>query len=243
MDTLLTFLLAVGPSLESLSLTCLRPVIPIDAILRSCPNLEQLSLEGTIIDIEFNFREYQLQRGALAEVAPLNLLDIDQISLSLCSPNSLLASSVRRLRVRYANPGRAPAEYVYRGFESDLKPYVDILEMNSNLEYFNIAVGVEYAQYATTFRKYHQPLPRVKLPLPTESKLAFLSIFPTSPVSVGVKKKRVVEDSNNRLLSCELSPDVLSTIFVFAAVPVLREVYFFSVNGDPQERALQLVKF
>lgn len=90
-----------------------------------------------------------------------------------------------------------------------------------------MARGSQYEKYLARFRQYHHdPIPRAREPLSTKQKLAFLSVFspPRSPVEPDRKKVRGM--TAHPLHGVKLNEKTLCSIFAFAALPELRQVFF-----------------
>ncbi|KAG7386887.1 hypothetical protein PHYPSEUDO_015092 [Phytophthora pseudosyringae] len=117
-DGLYNFLVAVGPSLKFLTLDTSNIEFDGNAVIRSCPNLEELSLcGGDMVDVRFDF--------------------------------------------------------------AGLRAFLEMLEDNKLLEYLDIIVPFEHFIYLDDFRGHHlKPIDR-SLILAMESKVAFLSVFPS----------------------------------------------------------------
>ncbi|KAF1772962.1 hypothetical protein GQ600_5839 [Phytophthora cactorum] len=76
--------------------------LSVPSILRSCPNLSELSLSGDMVDIQLILNQSHPIRQSRREFR-LNLDLIVSISRSLSNTSNLLSKSVRQLRVRPIN--------------------------------------------------------------------------------------------------------------------------------------------
>lgn len=185
-------------------------------VLNSCPDLREVSLfTGTDMDISLNFDDYRNKCQSLPE---LNLMwgdDAQSLVESLADANNPLSTCIRRLRINTMfldNLGEDPAPLMESLFST--------LDVNHNLEYLELVGNSTYRQYQDTLRKYHlEPLHRVREPVSTECKAAFLSV--TATTRRGHPKR-----SRTALTLPDLNQSVLRIIFSFAAVPVARQVYF-----------------
>ncbi|KAL3664401.1 hypothetical protein V7S43_010726 [Phytophthora oleae] len=232
-DGLPNFLAIVGPSLKSLTLDISEVEIGANAVIRSCPNLEEvLLMGGALVDIRFNFSEFRAQNESVPEL-PVEWDNVSALVNHLSNPNSALAKCVRRLRIYRIDdvPGVVVlgAGYNRPAAQGGLRALLDMLKVNTSLEYLDVKVSFSSGHflYLDEFRPHHlQPIDRF-LKLPTETKAAFLSVFST-------RRKAGQEEARERRMSrvnhavrplVQLDQHVLSTISAFAAPPVLREVY------------------
>ncbi|KAF1786557.1 EGF-like domain, extracellular [Phytophthora cactorum] len=95
-------LAAIGTSLNVLTLKVHNMELSVPSILRSCPNLSELSLSGDMVDIQLILNQSHPIRQSRREFR-LNLDLIVSLSRSLSNTSNLLPKSVRRLRVRPIN--------------------------------------------------------------------------------------------------------------------------------------------
>lgn len=227
------FLVAVGPLLRSLKLASLTTEPDLNMVFRSCPYLEDLTLCGGLVDVQLDFRGARFQRSSNKTFTFVDWHDIPSLSGALIDSNNPVSKCVRRLHVRLTNASnrwrREFRGYRTCGFENDLRPLLEILEANRNLEFLEVHVRESsgYAKHTSKFREYHlEPIARVLRPLSIESKIAFLSVFTdqSEPNQSG-QKKRYRNSSPGRAFR-ELNLETLSDIFAYAATPVLRQVYF-----------------
>lgn len=207
---------AVGPYLKSLTLSGPRMRLDENKILKSCPKLEKLSLCGGLVDVQLDFTGYVGSR-----VLPTcHWHNVAAMAHDLSDPSSPLTKCVRRLRVRLTDQwdgwGTASGGYESAGFDSDLKPLLDMLQVNQSLELFELNVRPQYQIYRDEFKRYDlQPINRASR-LSMEMKLAFLSVL------LSRKPSRACSE----IPPWQLNQDVLYNIFAFASPPVLRHVYF-----------------
>ncbi|KAL3670235.1 hypothetical protein V7S43_004548 [Phytophthora oleae] len=241
-DGLQNFLAAIGPSLKRLTIN------PSDVdledsnlITQHCPNLEELSLcGGGTVDVRLNFSEFGVTNLTIPEL-PLDWDDVATLANALAVPDSPLAKCVRRLRVRlidhWAAWGIIVADNNNRpAFQAGLRALLDMLGVNKTLEYLDVIVPFGHYIYLADFRRHHlEPVDR-SLPLPIETKLAFLSVLSARSMpapDVKKPKRRMTRSAHATQPLSDLNQNVLSTIFAFAAPCVLREVY---LRDPPDER-------
>ncbi|KAG7381437.1 hypothetical protein PHYPSEUDO_006015 [Phytophthora pseudosyringae] len=238
-DGLPSFLAAIGPSLKRLTVD--PSGIELDAIVRNCPNLEELSLcGGELVDIRLNFSEYHANNQAIPEL-PFDWDDVVALANALAITDSPLAKCVRRMRVRlidqWAAWGIIVADHNNRpAFQAGLRALLEMLEVNQSLEYLDVVVPFGHFIYLEDFRQHHlEPINR-SLKLSMETKIAFLSVLSTrsKPIEAANKpKRRSTRSAHARRPLSELNQHVVSTIFAFAAPRVLREVY---LRDPPDDR-------
>ncbi|OWZ21817.1 hypothetical protein PHMEG_0003567 [Phytophthora megakarya] len=226
------FLAIVGPSLKSLTLDTSQIEFDGNALIRSCPNLVDLSLcGGDMVDVRFDFNEFRANNEPVPEL-PVEWDNITALANQLSNPDSALAKCLRRLRVflidEWAAWGIIAADRTNRpAFQAGLRALLDMLEKNITLEYLDVIVPFGHFIYLDDFREHHlKPIDR-SLKLPMETKLAFLSIFPSREKLVAAmkNKRRATRATTAVRALCQLDQNVISTIFSFAAPRVLREVY------------------
>ncbi|OWZ12361.1 hypothetical protein PHMEG_00014497 [Phytophthora megakarya] len=218
------FLEVIGSSLRSLTLDGPRNHVDTNVIIQNCPNLEELSLWGYFIGIKLDFRKYRENCQHLPYL-PCNWKDAGSLIEELSDSSSSWAKCARRLRVRLKNSfpdadasASEPGIYYMHNFERDIGAVLNMLEVNSTLEFIEVIVP-DRNVHIDAFRAHHfTPLHRELEPLSETSKLAFLSIL----LPTGSKKVK----TENVHRGCYLNRDVLATIFAFAAVPVRRKVHY-----------------
>ncbi|KAK1941292.1 hypothetical protein P3T76_007158 [Phytophthora citrophthora] len=241
-DGLQNFLAAIGTSLKRLTINPADVDVE-DSILitRHCPNLEELSIcGGGTVDVRLNFSEFHANNQDIPEL-PLDWDDVATLANALAVLDSPLAKCVRRLRVRlidhWAAWGIIVADDNNRpAFQAGLRALLNMLGVNKTLEYLDVIVPFGHYIYLADFRRHHlEPINR-SLPLPIETKLAFLSVLlaRATPAPDAKRPKRRMTRSvyATRPLS-DLNQNVLATIFAFASGCALREVY---LRDPPDEQ-------
>ncbi|KAG3232476.1 hypothetical protein PI124_g22442 [Phytophthora idaei] len=235
------FLAAIGSSLKRLTLDPSGIEMDVNAIVRNCPNLEELSLcGGDMVDVRFNFSEYHAKNLPVPELT-FAWDDVAALANALAIVGSPLAKCVRRLRVRlidqWAAWGIIVADRNNRpAFQAGLRALLDMLAGNQYLEYLDVVVPFGYFVYLEDFRRHHlEPLKRSQK-LSMDTKIAFLSVISTrsKPAEPSkIQKRRSTRSAHARRPLSELNQNVLSTIFAFAAPRVVREVY---LRDPPDDR-------
>ncbi|KAL3672641.1 hypothetical protein V7S43_001936 [Phytophthora oleae] len=211
MSVLARFLGLVGRSLTKISIQNLRSVtMDVQAILKACPNLDQLYLDNIQIDLETLMTE--IERGSAStrclglaySNAPPQLTT--RFAMNLADPHSKLANGMRELCLSADNEE-------FSMTDGNVKAFLDVLKTNDKLMYLDLLVSpVLFDKYAVAFRKHHQEtlsLEKEKLPLPC--RLAFLSVVRghSSPV---------------KDIFLHLDSHLIQQIFAFAAVSAKRTV-------------------
>ncbi|KAG7381438.1 hypothetical protein PHYPSEUDO_006016 [Phytophthora pseudosyringae] len=227
------FLEVVGVSLKSLTLDGPMDKMNTNAIIRSCPNLEELSLCGFCIGAQLDFSKFHANNEPLPFLS-CNWADVGSLSKALSATNSALCKCVRRLRIRLKNRqatwGHGPGDYNAYNFEGDIKALLHMLETNSTLEFLEVVAPDDRQEHRNAFIEQHRfkDVHWELRPLLKESKLAFLSV--TSPMESTKKVKRGWSQPR-----FNLNRDVLETIFAFGAVPVRRKVFYRQENDEDWE--------
>ncbi|OWY99155.1 hypothetical protein PHMEG_00029897, partial [Phytophthora megakarya] len=211
MEGLVPFLESIGSSLTALTIiphyrNNYSPWDDIDGntIVRSCPNLRELTLSRELAELQLDFTEYRAAKEAVPTLS-FSWTDVPDLAQRLSDPNNPLAKCTRRLtvslfsRVQHLQAGRSSESEFY------MNALVEMLEVNDRLEF--LEVSPPFTHYFETFMKFNRkPIYRQRKPLSKECKAAFLSIFSTI--------EPIVDHS------------VLVNIFSFAAPSIFREVYF-----------------
>ncbi|ETM48137.1 hypothetical protein L914_07283 [Phytophthora nicotianae] len=239
-DGLPNLLAAIGSSLKSLTIDISGIDMDVNAIVRNCPDLEELSLGGgDMMDVRFNFSVYHAKNLPIPDLT-LDWDDIVALANTLVIADSPVAKCVRRLRVhlidQWAAWGVIVADRNNRpAFQAGLRALLDMLAVNKYLEYLDVVVPFGHFIYLEDFRRHHmEPINRSHT-LSMDTKIAFLSaITRRSKLPEQKIQKRISTRSAHatRPLS-ELNQNVISAIFAFAAPRVLRQVY---IRDSPQDR-------
>lgn len=177
-DGLPCFMAAVGSSLTSLSLYGPRDLLGDDLFCGYCPNLLDLTIHGSIIDAQLDFRQFRKVNSELPSII-CNWHDVAPLSTTLSDADSPLTRCLYRLRVCLANrfrTGTIPHGYDPGNYESDLDALLEMLEVNNSLEYLEVIIPAKQQAYISKFEEFHEkPIERARA-LPLEMKLTFLSV-------------------------------------------------------------------
>jgi hypothetical protein len=216
---LLAFLAAVGSPLRFLGFDYFEGEL--EDVLRLCPNLQEMTFIYRLAVLRLNFTEY----AGNGEDLDYGWDDAEELAEALSAKTNALSKCLRRLRVslkyRWAydeNHEREYGPYI----ETEAKALLAMLEVNRSLEFLDVQLPESFHEFADDFRKHHlSPLARPLRPLPTQSKLALLSVLSERERSPQKSTTKRTDASPGALLS----QDVLAKIFAFAASPVLRQVF------------------
>ncbi|KAF4046179.1 hypothetical protein GN244_ATG01406 [Phytophthora infestans] len=209
------FLAAIGASLSVLTLKVRVLELDVNSILRSCPNLVELSLSTDMVDVQLRLDHHQ----PLPDLR-LDIGDIAALSKSLSDSRNPLFKCVRRLRVRPANCWLVRP--VNLGTcEADLNVLLDMLAKNRTLLYFDVTAPHDLKRYLGCFRQFNLQPTRHTRSLPLEAKVALLSAV-SAPTAV------TQNTEHSRSPWQELSQDTLCQIFAYATSPIPRQVSFQS---------------
>ncbi|KAG6957725.1 hypothetical protein JG688_00010847 [Phytophthora aleatoria] len=218
------FINAVGSQLTTLSIEGPRMQLDENEILRSCLNLEELTLCGRLADVKLDFREYRANKEPIPTLN-CHWDNLRALSMDISDAANPLTKMVGRLRVRLDNRFGHwnSGSFNPDTFAGDVNALVNMLATNRYLEYSEIYVPTaKHNEVIDQFREYHlKPIAKPSK-LPLEIKVGFLSVM--SARTPTAKKTR-----NSSLLlgagGCEVNSRIGSTIFSLAAPPVLRQVY------------------
>ncbi|KAG4236689.1 hypothetical protein PC116_g15224 [Phytophthora cactorum] len=101
-DRLIPFLQAVGPPLKALTLQGFdkpfRDIIDLNAVIRSCPNLQEPTLTRDLVDVQLDFSEYRASNTTIPELR-FEWLNIADFTGALWGRNSPLDKEVRKIGV------------------------------------------------------------------------------------------------------------------------------------------------
>lgn len=167
----------VGGPLRRLSLYQKEPLVhqEVQAILRSCPNLQHLKLHNVDVDsMDVFIDAYERHPSRYMSTLILESYRTSSESLHrfaelLATPRSLVARCLRELCLRSPTDVNAIDERCIRAF-------LKVLESNTSLEYLELRVRPSiYEQFATAFQSHHgELLNTVRRTVPRECKYAFL---------------------------------------------------------------------
>ncbi|KAE8977036.1 hypothetical protein PR001_g25243 [Phytophthora rubi] len=178
-DGLLPFLAAVGWPLKFLSLKESYLQLDDRMIFQCCPNLDELALCRYRLEARLNFRDYRGHHQQLPELG----CDWDEVLVlltRLSDNSSPLAQCVRRLRLQLFSWTVDPeSEANGPTSEDEINAIQRMLEMNKSLEYLDIIAPAGHCANLTDFRTYHLKSIMRPLKLPTETKIAVLSVLKT----------------------------------------------------------------
>ncbi|EGZ29291.1 hypothetical protein PHYSODRAFT_467111 [Phytophthora sojae] len=214
----------IGSQLKDLTIDGPREAVDENAILQSCPKLEELVLCEYFADVRLNFSEFQTSGQPLPTLS-CHWNDIVALSADLSDQNNPLAKSVRRLRVRLMNRplgwGAIPMAYDAINLDDHVQALLQMLEVNRSIEYLDV-VAADVQEYADDFKRHnHQPTNR-STKLVMEMKAAFLSVLSFGKSQQSKRHK----SSQTQPALPELDQLIVSNIFVLAATPIFREVRF-----------------
>ncbi|POM61999.1 hypothetical protein PHPALM_28899 [Phytophthora palmivora] len=177
MSVLIEFLQLVGKSLLKLSIqTVGSGAMDIHAILRACPNLDQLFLDNVSINLDTFMLEVE---SGDADICCFGLLyynvpaeAITRFAKKLADPQSALACEMRELCLSADNE-------VSPMTDENVQAFLNVLKTNDKLVYLDLLVLPPlFDKYAAAFRKHHQETLSIeKEKLPLCCRLAFLSVI------------------------------------------------------------------
>ncbi|KAG7390466.1 hypothetical protein PHYBOEH_007036 [Phytophthora boehmeriae] len=196
-----------------------------NAILRCCPNMQELSFCKGLVHVQFNFDGSSTNPRQLPDLST-NWNDPGALMAQLSDPDSIITKCLRWLRI-YISPETIIGGSIgrdRRNDEADLNALLVMLEKNKKLEYLDVIAPVKFQGYLDQFKKHHlEPIERA-LKLPKENKIAFLGVLSARKTALEADKKKRFEASSSDSPLGELDQDVFSNIFSFAGPPMLREV-------------------
>lgn len=201
------------------SLTQLHFCRDVAIVLRSCPNLETLTIDVTSIDAEAFVRAY---RGSTSRLVELNCHFDDDLSVvmsELADSESKLARTLKHMSCQLNSRW---------GIEEHAASVATMLSVNRTLEFFYVRMQEKLSNpHLDTIKHFHdQVLPAPRAPLSLECRLAFLSIFTASRRGFELAAKRAkVAPLLSVLATFPMDRNVLSIIFGFAADNARRRVY------------------
>ncbi|EGZ08223.1 hypothetical protein PHYSODRAFT_306236 [Phytophthora sojae] len=224
---------AIGTSLKVLIVNGPKIVHPrnVDenAIIRSCPNLLELTLAREIIEVQLDFRDYRATKSPIPKLT-FSWVSVPEFVGYLSDPENPLTKCARRLKVSLQTC-TVPLEQLESGNAPSFRYYVDaivsMLERNERLEY--LSVESPYIRYFSDSGSFHhKPIFRQPKPLPKKCMLAFLSILESRTSTDSTER---MEAQTSEAMVGDIDQHVVAKSFSFAALPVLREVYFESNQG------------
>ncbi|KAG1702308.1 hypothetical protein DVH05_010097 [Phytophthora capsici] len=227
-DGLPRLLSACGSSLLFLTIDGPGHEFDVNAILKSCPNLLELSLCKGWIRVLLNFSDFHA--GKSVPKLCFKWQDVAGLCADLSNMYNPLSKCVRRLSIRLTNLEGYGSSKCVR-YNSMINSYLDgllqMLAVNQTLEYLEVIVPSECHNYRDFFRIHHLRAVNRGQKLSMEKKLAFLSIVAVKVQSSTHKKgSEVKREVQSRPTHCYLDRCVISNILGFATSPVFRKVYF-----------------
>ncbi|KAG1702320.1 hypothetical protein DVH05_010109 [Phytophthora capsici] len=227
-DGLPRLLSACGSSLLFLTIDGPGDELDINAILKSCPNLLELSVRKGWIRVLLNFSDFHA--GKAVPKLWFKWQDVAGLSADLSNMYNPLSKCVRRLSIRMTNlEGYGSSKWVRNNsvIISCLDGLLQMLAVNQILEYLEVIVPSECHNFRDFFMIHHlRPINRGQKPT-MGKKLAFLSIIAIKVQSLTHKKgSEMKREVQSRPTHCYLVRSVISNILGFATSPVFREVYF-----------------
>ncbi|KAG7378875.1 hypothetical protein PHYPSEUDO_009411 [Phytophthora pseudosyringae] len=197
-----------------------------NVILKSCPNLLELSLRKGWVGVRFNFSDFHTRKLSVPKLR-FRWQDVSGLTNDLSSLHNPFIQSVRRLSFRLTNLHEARFS---KGsiISSYLDALLQMLAVNQTLEYLDVTVPSEYHNYRDYFRIHHLRAINRGRKLSTGTKVAFLSVISGMVKSSPFKSDRVMkrEQFTSQPTQCYLDRRVISNIFGFATTPVFRQVIF-----------------
>ncbi|EGZ08222.1 hypothetical protein PHYSODRAFT_306235 [Phytophthora sojae] len=227
------FIKVIGPSLTMLTLSEPQKKRARDfdenVVIQSCPNLLELTLVRDLIEVQLDFREYRATKTPVPQLT-FSWFSVPKLVGYLSDPENPLTRCTRRLKVSLQKcivpvadleSGRAP------NFRYYVDAVVEMLEKNDRLEY--LSVESPYIRYVSDFKNFHlKPIRRQLEPLPKKCMLAFLSVLESRTSTDSTER---MEAQTSEAMVGDIDQHVVAKSFSFAALPVLREVYFESNQG------------
>ncbi|RLN93370.1 hypothetical protein BBJ28_00025339 [Nothophytophthora sp. Chile5] len=216
-EVLRQFLTLVTSSVQHLTLQFANfDTSALESIVTSCPILQELSICTPSLEARFCVRGSNRQHLILT--SPLNgsFEDVGTVSKMFCLTDLPLTKCLRRLRVHVNENDEFGREVG--------ATLLIILRLNRTLEYLHVVVQRQSFAFLQLFKAHHlEVLPVVKTELSLTCKLAFLSVISASQRNGKSSPKRKTRRSPHL---CELNQHVITLIFVFAATPAVRKVYY-----------------
>ncbi|KAE8979949.1 hypothetical protein PR001_g24411 [Phytophthora rubi] len=192
-DGFVPFYEAIGSSLKFLRIDC-PPFggpqdVNVNTIIRSCPNLQELTLSRALVDLEFDLRSYRASNTPIPE---LNIpwFDVVQLAKDLSDPNHELTKCVRRLRASietFPLPMADAEPFIPPPFQVSVDSLLSMLEANERLEYVRVQ-AVDTEPLADFIKHDMKPIYRQ---FPIKCKAALLSVTQSRDMQVeGGKRER-----------------------------------------------------
>lgn len=212
-------------------LTRLRLSLEVDAdvfeldvarVLRSCPSLKTLTINGPEVNAAAFLNACREERTHLEEIA-CRFDDLATVCEELSDETTVLACNLKRMMYYFFDSQRSTNEWQARSF-------LPMLRANRVLEYVEVMAPRDLChRYAPGMQRSHNaPLPVAREPFPLPSRLAFLSIFVASRRHCEREAKRAKHASptvSPVLANFPVDRHVMAIIFNFAAERIHRRVY------------------
>ncbi|KAE8915161.1 hypothetical protein PF003_g428 [Phytophthora fragariae] len=177
----------IGFALTSLTLDGTR--IDENAIIRCCPNLQELSLTTDFLHVQLDFSDYRASRTPTPHLS-FAWLDIVKFVNDLVDRENPLSRCVRRLRVDLATWGMR----VNGGVTNEVTALLKMLSVNERLGYLEVVSPL--LEFTKDFSNFHRkPIFQQREPLSMKCMLAFLSVLPSRATSTKQAKKRNVAET------------------------------------------------
>ncbi|POM71266.1 Hypothetical protein PHPALM_12184 [Phytophthora palmivora] len=216
-------LAAIGSSLRYLTIENPGDIVDTGLIRRCCPNLQKLSMNRGLIDIELKFDGHRTSNEMISTLC-LDWGNVEALAISLANVNNPLVKCVSQLRVRLITSGESDErEFDPHAVGRSLEALLMMLHANKFLEYLEVAVPSEHETYLPRFRSHHHEV--IGHVLNQDSKLALLSVLANQKRQLQPPMKaakRLCPTSGLRRLMWDVDQDTWSSIFAFAAEPVIR---------------------
>jgi hypothetical protein len=217
------FIELVGRPLVRLQINVAEVLPPsgMRTILRSCPSLRSLSVEGFdgCVDTAEFLEAYRASDLHL-EVLACDFNDVPMLLDELADVGSRLIRTLKRLKLEFSDDDEeeysAPSSLSEDSATDDehCNRVTDMLEANQTLEYVKLVLYQAVSEDAR-IRFFHQdmtPLPVVRKAPPLACRLAFLFVL------------RTATNENEARVDLENHRELVAAIFHFASEPVLRRL-------------------
>lgn len=186
-------------------------------LLRSCPNLETLMVDGLQLNAEAFVEAYRANNSRISELK-CSFSETHILVRVLADPASLLSQNLRCLTCSDEVPD-----------DNNQRQFADMLAANSKLEYLELEVPQDESWLALLKPFHNTPLAQEKSPLPLECRLAFISVLRFGNSSGQLRSPAVFGEDIpfGRGIPSGMHFDqlVLARIFAFAAISERRRVY------------------
>jgi hypothetical protein len=217
------FLELVGASLTRLVIwSWSEETFPIAAIVRCCPKLKYLRVDGGILNTDAFLEAYRNSDMRVEEITcQVDVDSVPVLAAELSDSETRLAKTLKRLDCRWMEVTPLPDPI-------ELDRIANMLGCNRTLEYvqvrfFDDVYGATSIKELERFDR--ELLPFASEPFPLRCRLAFLSIFSPHPRADRDVRRRTERSEVIKLASLAMDRLVLALIFEFAAPNAVRRVH------------------